>query len=265
VQALVSTDSRSATSSSCMDLKLCLSVNWLNATGADICPKHSSCDSVEQWTRDVTTSCSALGGDPAVRHEICDGKPSQGTLKRWIEGADHQSGSSVIGTVFEPLNEFISNLNPEYYQHAKTIKKAIEFRNCRLGDAERWEAGGNDGEFGCKCQLMCRNGGTVDSDTCACKCPGNAKHGWRGLDCNEHYDKCQPGAEADPACNVRDCAAVIDGGEWRSSAWRRKEEEKCKCHPGFVVRGDLPECSRSNGKRYFSPSLTPFACRCERE
>lgn len=264
VQALVSADSKSAATSSCMNLKLCLSFNWLNVTGADICPKHSSCDSVEQQTHDFTRSCSALGGDPVLRQEICSGKPSYETFKRWLQGADHQSSSSVIGYEFEPLNKFVSKLNFAYFQHAKTIEKAIEFRNCRLEDAERWEAGGNAGEFGCKCKLECRNGGVLDLDTCTCKCPGNAKHGWRGLECSEHYDNCQFVAEADPACNVRDCAEVIDGGVWRNSWWWRFTL-KCKCHPGFVVRGDRPECSRYNGTRYFDEWLTPFACRCERE
>jgi len=265
LQALASADSQSAASSSCMDFQLCLGVNLLNVTGAVICPKRSSCDGVEQRTHDFKATCSALGGDPDLRHEICSGKPSSETFNKWFGGVDDESGSSVIGTKLEPLSDFVQNLDSlQYYQHAMTIEKAIEFRSCRLGAGESWEAG-KDGEFGCKCMLECRNGGTLDKDTCSCRCPGTAMHGWTGIECGEHYNKCQSGAEAKPACSIRDCEKVIEGGKWRNSAWRRSWTEKCKCSRGFVVRGDSAECSPYNGKRYFAPDLTPFACRCRSE
>jgi len=63
---------------------------------------------------------------------------------------------------------------------------------------------------------VCYNGGKWDPRACACKCRGNAKHGWTGPYCRKTYGSCQPGAgswnpDASDQCPVANkCASWTD-------------------------------------------------------
>jgi len=59
-----------------------------------------------------------------------------------------------------------------------------------------------------------------------------------------------------------ECGDLIDGGRWRSSAYRRKLL-KCKCPYNWVVAGDDDRCEDVRGTRNYPLSLAKGVCRCE--
>merc|ERR1712183_491071 len=107
-------------------------------------------------------------------------------------------------------------------------------------------------EFSCQCTLECQNGGTLDADTCSCKCRGNIFHGRTGADCSDTYGKCQPG---DGTHNMAQAIMCAENNACATGASKQicRETDVC-CMTSFGATccpfGDTCNCGA-------------FGCTCE--
>lgn len=219
-----------------MDASMCLKFGWIDpmATGANAgmkgCSKTSTCDKSNGSTETATSKCTALGGDPALQYQICRGDVSQDTLVEWLAGGDLRSGSSAYKFSFMPISEFLTNVDfGEYYEAARTLEKAVEYSNCRLGEeppVHIWTGSS------CKCVRTCENGGTLDEGTCTCKCKGNKKHGWMGPNCEETYGSCQPGPGTGNPGSARACPVNNQCKSWFSGHTCKNTDVCCATNIG---------------------------------
>jgi len=220
VHSLASADSRFESSSACLNSDLCLNFGWVNANAKlELCSQTSQCDNKTRNSQSDTSSCVALGGDPALQSQICRKDVDQSTLDAWFAGGDMQAGSSAYRFSFMPISEFLTNVDfAKYFEVSRTLEKAVEYSNCRMNDnppVQSWDGSG------CRCVRQCANGGVLDEATCTCKCRGNLQHGWKGPECRESYGSCQAGPGTGNPGAARRCPATGQCNSWYS-------QKKCK-------------------------------------
>jgi len=240
VHALISAESRSEMSEACMDSSMRFSFGWVapvvgNLSGtsaeANTSSSTSSCDGQNASSSLESSSCIALGGDPALQSQVCQPGVTRQTLDAWIAGGDLQDGSSAYQYSFMPIADFLTNVDVDkYYETAHTLEKAVEYSQCSASSAEGWVWE----QSSCKCARQCQNGGELDEETCTCRCRGDERHGWRGPNCEETYGSCQPGPGTGNPGAARMCAVNNQCSSW----FRQKtcqDTELC-CATNFGTR-----------------------------
>merc|ERR1712039_810591 len=119
-----------------------------------------------------------------------------------------------IGYTFKPLSDLL--LYAGYAKESHAAQKALEYSVC-VAPRHQWALGAT-GEYGCQCQLSCKNCGILDPDVCVCKCRGDSYHGFNGITCEEEYGMCQPGANSDnPGHDENKCRDDNTCNTWYSS------------------------------------------------
>merc|ERR1719195_1846741 len=196
---------------------LCLKFGWVGAgnAGLQLCSNNSRCDDGSKSSESQKSSCVAIGGDPSLQSRMCQTEVSQETLESWLEGGDVDAGSTAYRYSFMSLSDFLTNVDFEKFSEAAlTLRKAVEYSNCRIGQTppvEAWE------DSSCRCVRTCENGGTLDPTTCTCNCRGNAKQGWTGPTCSDTYGSCQPGVGTGNEGAARRCPVSGTCASWYDS------------------------------------------------
>lgn len=243
-----SADAHSEMSSSCRDSSFCLKFGWMNAVGIDLCSKTNKCDNSTRSSESSRATCVALGGDPALQNQICGGEVSEETVDSWLRGGNLTSGSSAYRFSFMPMWEFLTNVNfTEFREAAQMLRKAVEYSNCRINEnppVQAWDGSA------CQCVRKCANGGTLNPDTCTCKCKGNAKHGWTGPECEETYGSCQPGVGTGNRGAAQECPVRGSCSSWYDSHLCKPTEVCCAtnikttcCPYGNSCKCSVDRCS----------------------
>jgi hypothetical protein len=135
-----------------------------------------------------------------------------------------------------------------YHDESWTMRKAIEFHMCHAPQF-KWTKLEDGDEHTCVCDVECKNGGTLDHDTCTCDCPRDNFHGWSGADCSEEFGMCQMGENSGNADAARKCAVdnVCSSPVW--TGYCHSTEVCClthfegKCCPfGYSCGCDVNSC-----------------------
>jgi len=248
VQSLASVDARSEMTSDCMASSFCLKFGWVGAgnAGLSLCSNSSRCDNSSRSSNSQRSTCVAIGGDPALQSQICNKDVPRETMDSWLLGGSVNEGSSVYRYSFMPIADFLTNVDwNEYNKAAVTLERAVEYSNCPLGEsppAFAWE------ESKCKCVRQCQNGGTLDANTCTCKCNGNAKQGWTGPSCTESYGSCQPGVGTGNPGAARRCPNDGKCASWYDSHICKPTDVCCATNFGTTCCpfGSSCQCNSRN-------------------
>eukprot|EP00927_Polykrikos_kofoidii_P062909 TRINITY_DN5770_c0_g1_i4.p1 TRINITY_DN5770_c0_g1~~TRINITY_DN5770_c0_g1_i4.p1 ORF type:complete len:514 (-),score=81.10 TRINITY_DN5770_c0_g1_i4:99-1547(-) len=206
IQSTSSMDKSCKSSSSLRTAAACGNFSFMEYISAGLCA-HSSDDKNSSGCQStLKTVCTAVGGDDHTSSRVCSNDTTADEINSFLESGDVNSSSSIISLELRPMDEVLIQMG--YFDAALQVGKAIEYYSCKypLG---AWVSDGNGGNF-CKCALECKNGGTLDTHSCSCSCPGDDDHGFTGMDCSKTYGKCVRGvgASGTPTAKMRAC---VDG------------------------------------------------------
>lgn len=244
VHSLTSADSSTEVSSECLTLSACLSASYTKVSG-NLCANTSQCQMKKGTDTTLKTTCVLVGGDvDASSSSLCAATGSDDALNKFLASGDMNSSSSVIRYTFGRISDiFLYNGQTAI---GNTLAKALEYQSC-IAPRYSWTAG-SDGSFYCKCALSCNNGGTLDEDTCTCKCRGDGDHGWQGATCDDTYGTCQEGQGSGNPGSAFKCAFDNQCSSWTSHNTCKPTDVCCltdfngKCCPF----GNSCHCGTSN-------------------
>jgi hypothetical protein len=185
-----------------------IAVEWGQA-GIGLGFNSSEEEDVARRTEEASysTRCSTIGGDPAALSPCISQRTTQSEaemvearLRDFWTPQDLTTGHSVFSLYLQEVTKILSQMG--YYDYSHAVKKAVEYHMCKT-PTFKWAPEGS--EHVCTCNLECKNGGTLDVDSCACQCPGDNYHGWTGADCSEPWGMCQMGANSAYEDQARKC------------------------------------------------------------
>lgn len=250
VQSLTSQVSTCHASDECLKKQMCGKVGYMEKISSEICSNNTKCDKEDSCSEEFTDTCVVRGGSVDSSVSVCSkGTPvSSDDVQAFLTSGDMSSGSSAIGFKFMPMSQLFMYMGMT--AEADTLEKAAAFHACKAPRFEWTE------EHGCRCSLHCENGGVLDKTTCACKCAGDAKHGFTGPTCAATYGKCQPGPGTGNPFQAAMCAKSNYCSSWYNKKQCGPTEVCCltamkgKCCPF----GSSCDCGSSNCKCVAPPS-----------
>jgi hypothetical protein len=229
-------------------LKAEISLEWGEVGGAfGVESKNEDVNSRNLQEASYSVRCSSVGGNvsamsPCIKVDESKTNTQVTTveqrLKNFFTPDDVDDGKSVFSMYLKDMSDVFNHMGLSNYSWA--MFKAAEYHRC--ADPFVWRQGA-DGRSSCQCALTCKNGGKLDADSCACKCPADEFHGWTGVDCSQPFGSCQVGANSGNQAAARKC--VIDN-TCGSPIW------KAACHSTEV-------CCLT----HFKGACCPFGHTCD--
>lgn len=216
IKSLTSIETSCETSMDCLIQQTCRSLSFVAIYGDTFCHDEDKCDISEGCEETMSLECTVNGGDPSISSSnLCSDSATEEELNAFLSSGDLDSSSSVVSIQFSSLADLVSGAG--YYDQFYQVSQAIDYAGCvspwewkevNTSSSPRFSsipAPSFPSKHSCQCNLECQNGGLLDVETCTCQCPGDAAHGWKGVDCTETYGKCQcaPGSQpngADQCC-----------------------------------------------------------------
>lgn len=167
---------------------VCGSFSWLEHMDESFCSNTTRTDTSKVCSTQRTSQCVLTGGDPTKSAtNLCTSSGSAdavAAMKSFLGSQVEHNGESAIRYEFAPISEILHFMG--FYNQAKIMERATRKHEC-TGLQHRWTG------TRCECALDCGVGGTLIPESCACKCKGDAMHGYRGPRCETMYGTCQPG------------------------------------------------------------------------
>merc|ERR1719246_230895 len=214
IQGTASADASCKMSSSCRNFEGCLKMGFLKYVDFKLCAESEDCKRSESCESTFQTACAAIGGDTSLNAPTLCNSDNEADIDRFLSGGNMSSSDSKIGLTFRSIGEILIQMG--FWQVGLHVMKADEFYTCDAPQGA-WLPTGDDHE--CKCVLECKNGGSLDPNSCTCTCRGNDDHGFTGGDCSGDFGKCVRGVGSSGTPTARGRACVegnICGGIERS-------------------------------------------------
>mmetsp|Transcript_17744 Transcript_17744/g.17920 ORF Transcript_17744/g.17920 Transcript_17744/m.17920 type:complete len:683 (-) Transcript_17744:61-2109(-) len=241
LQGTTSADASCEWSVACRNFQGCLKLGFMDYVKLELCAKQVNCKETDSCVSKLVTKCVAVGGDSNLTSTLCSNKRNnEARINRFLDSGDMDSISSTVSMNLQPVSELLFFMG--LWESGLHVEKVLEYYTCNLPEGE-WVGTGTN--HYCKCVRKCKNGGTLDPNSCTCKCRGTRDHGWIGVDCSREYGVCQRG--------------VGSSGTPSAIAWNCKKDNECT---GYE-RSDTCEnhevcCNRDEGGL-----CCPFGSRCD--
>jgi len=236
-------------------LKAEVSLEWGEHVGGSLGINSENEDETSRRMESASfsTRCSTIGGDPAAESP-CINQQSVESNAETVEGKLHDfftpqdltTGQSVFSMYLKDVADIFTHMG--YHNKSWAMRKASEFHMCQAPQF-KWAQLEDRDEHTCVCNLECKNGGTLDHDTCTCQCLRDNFHGWSGADCSEEFGMCQMGANSGNSGAARKCAVdnVCASPIWKGYCHSTEvcclTHFKGKCCPfGYSCGCDVDSC-----------------------
>lgn len=190
IKVLTSSERQCQIDSKCLQHTTCAGLSFVGVADVNACPNGTHCDTQDSCQDMTTMNCVLTGGDKTtVATNLCSRTASEDSIAAFLNSGDLTQGSSAYRYQFQQISEVLLFMG--YSEASAMLEKATEYHSC-VAPRLQWVQDAN-GAYGCTCALRCENGAVLDTDSCTCKCQGDAFHGFKGSTCAAVYGHCQPG------------------------------------------------------------------------